>query len=315
MSLQEKGRVLRLAVSLLGKAAGRESILPARGLHQQVPLSGPAGGGHHGGGKRQAFIHTPGGGLAPPAPYAAVQRSAMGPAAAGEGGATAEPAPTSARHEHEAGTGAAAPESEVPGQGWSEALGGGVHQRFLCGPSAFARGQGEAHSTVSPKRRSFQRDRRTVTGRRFSPRHRSAQWRGALSRVHDCPAFGSARHTNTDNAHRVLLWVGGCGTAVPGGMPGIHDRQWPCGASSRGHGERRPTPLGRGAHRQRRGADDSGHWPWDRTECGPTSEEGWTPAPPPPCQEDALSAAGRCHARKSRDRGDLTPKPQWFWLR
>ena len=29
MSLQEKGRVLRLAVSLLGKAAGRESILPA----------------------------------------------------------------------------------------------------------------------------------------------------------------------------------------------------------------------------------------------------------------------------------------------
>ena len=29
MSLQEKGRVLRLAVTLLGRAAGRESILPA----------------------------------------------------------------------------------------------------------------------------------------------------------------------------------------------------------------------------------------------------------------------------------------------
>ena len=29
LSLQEKGRVLRLAVTLLGRAAGRESILPA----------------------------------------------------------------------------------------------------------------------------------------------------------------------------------------------------------------------------------------------------------------------------------------------
>ena len=40
--------------------------------------------------------------------------------------------------------------------------------------------------------------------------------------------------------------------------------------------------------------------------------------PPPhthPCQEDALSAAGRCQARKSRDRGDITPKPRRFWLR
>ena len=37
--------------------------------------------------------------------------------------------------------------------------------------------------------------------------------------------------------------------------------------------------------------------------------------PPPPCQEDAMSAAGRCQARKSRDRGDITPKPQRFWLR
>ena len=101
------------------------------------------------------------------------------------------------------------------------------------------------------------------------------------------------------------------------GTPGIHDRRWPCGASSGGHGERRPTPLGRGAHRQRSGADDSGHWPRDRAECGPTSEEGWTQPPPPPpsCQEDALPTAGRCQARKSRDRGDITPKPQRFWLR
>ena len=29
LSLQEKGRVVRLAVTLMGKAAGRESVLPA----------------------------------------------------------------------------------------------------------------------------------------------------------------------------------------------------------------------------------------------------------------------------------------------
>ena len=41
MSQQEKGRVLRLAVSLLGKVAGKESILPAgftNGCHSRVPL-------------------------------------------------------------------------------------------------------------------------------------------------------------------------------------------------------------------------------------------------------------------------------------
>ena len=41
MSLQEKGKVLRMAVSLLGKAAGRESILPAgftNRCHSLVPL-------------------------------------------------------------------------------------------------------------------------------------------------------------------------------------------------------------------------------------------------------------------------------------
>ena len=136
MSLQEKGGVLRLAGGQSAGEGGGQGIHSPGGLHQSVPLSGPAGGGHHGGCKRQACIHTPGGGLAPPAPYAAIQRSEMGTTATGEGGATAEQEQTRARHTDEASTGAAAPESEMPGQGWSEALGGGVHQRFLCGPSS-----------------------------------------------------------------------------------------------------------------------------------------------------------------------------------
>ena len=40
---------------------GGQGVHSPGGLHQQVPLSSPAGGGHHGGCKRQACIHTPGG--------------------------------------------------------------------------------------------------------------------------------------------------------------------------------------------------------------------------------------------------------------
>ena len=50
----------------------------------------------------------------------------------------------------------------------------------------------------------------------------------------------AAQHT--DNARHVQLWAGGCGAAVPEDMPGIRGRQWPCGASNGGHGERRRTP-------------------------------------------------------------------------
>ena len=129
----------------------------------------------------------------------------------------------------------------------------------------------------TPRSRTFRQERRAVAERRFSPRRKSARWQGALSRGRGCHASGSAWHTNTDNAHPVQLWVGGCGTA-PGDMPGIRDRQ--CGADSGGHEERRPTPLGRGAHRRRRDADDSGAWTRHRAGCGHTSEEGWMRPPP-----------------------------------
>ena len=37
--------------------------------------------------------------------------------------------------------------------------------------------------------------------------------------------------------------------------------------------------------------------------------------PPPPSQEDAQTVAGRCTAWKSRDGGDISPRPWRFWLR
>ena len=313
MSLQEKDRVLRLAVSLRGKAAGRESILPA-GFTNRCRSLVPLGAGTTAGVKgRPVFTR-------PAAVWHHLRRMQQYSAARWAQQQQVMVARQQSKRRRAQGTKTKPARAQQPRKrsAWARVERSARRGRTLA---TFMRaqcshqGQGVAHNTVSPKKQTLQQDRRTVTGRRSSPRYRSAQWRDALSRGHDCPASGSARYTNTDNARRVLLWVGGCGTAVPGGMPGIHDRRWPCGASSGGHGERRPTPPGRGAHRQRRGADGSGHWPQDRTECGPTSEEGWTQPPPPPCQEDALSAAGRCQARKSRDRGDITPKPQRFWLR
>ena len=85
---------------------------------------------------------------------------------------------------------------------------------------------------------------------------------------------------------------GGCGTAAPGDMPGIRDRQCPCRAASGGHEERRPTPLGRGAHRRRRDADGSGDWTRDRAGCGHTSEEGWMRPPPPPAKRRRCTPPG-----------------------
>ena len=84
------------------------------GLHQQVSLSGPAGGGHHSGCKRLARLHTTDGGPAPPAPSTAVQRSEMGATTVDEGGVAAEQAETCAGHAGEAGRGASVKESEMP---------------------------------------------------------------------------------------------------------------------------------------------------------------------------------------------------------
>ena len=58
MSLQEKGRVLRLAVSLLGKAAGRESILPA-GFTNRCRSLVPLGAGTTAGVKGRPIFTRP----------------------------------------------------------------------------------------------------------------------------------------------------------------------------------------------------------------------------------------------------------------
>ena len=58
MSLQEKGRVLRLVVSLLGKAAGRESILPA-GFTNRCRSLVPLGAGTTAGVKGRPIFTRP----------------------------------------------------------------------------------------------------------------------------------------------------------------------------------------------------------------------------------------------------------------
>ena len=291
MSLQEKGRVLRLAVSLLGKAAGRESILPA-GFTNRCRSLVPLGAGTTAGVKGRPIFTRPA------AVWHHLRRMQQYSAKRWAQQQQAKVARQQSKRRRAQGVQVkSAPaqqpqEVKCPGKGGAKRSAGAYASDFYAGP-------------VLPP------------GTRRGPQY-------CVTEEPDFPA-GAARcgrtalftppqnqHTNTDNAHPAQLWVGGCGTAAPGDMPGIRDRR--CGADSGGHEERRPTPLGRGAHRRRRDADDSGAWTRHRAGCGHTSEKGWM-RPPPPCQEEALYAAGRCQARERRDRGDITPTPQRFWLR
>ena len=285
MSLQEKGRVLRLAVSLLGKAAGRESILPA-GFTNRCRSLVPLGAGATAGVKGRPIFTRP------VAVWHHLRRMQQYSAKRWAQQQQARVARQQSKRRRAQGTtvksaSAQQPhEVKCPGKGGAKRSVGAYASDFYAGPvlpPGTRRGP-QCCVTEEP-------DSPAGTAR-FLPRHKSAQWRDALSKGHGCLAFGSAWHTNTDNAHHVQLWVGGCGTAVPGDMPGIRDRRWPCGAASGGHEERRPTPLGRGAHHRRRDADGSGDWTRDRAGCGITSEEGWTQPPPPP-----LPRGGTVHRR------------------
>ena len=244
MSLQEKGRVLRLAVSLLGKAAGRESILPV-GFTNRCRSLVPLGAGTIAGVKgRPVFTR-------PTAVWHHLRRLQQYSAARWAQQQQTRMARRQSKRRLAQGAQAKpageqqSKKARCPGKGGAKRSAGAYASDFYAG-LVIPPGPGEAHGTGSPMTRTSQRSRRATTGRRFLPHHRSAQWRDALSSGHGYPASGSARHTNTDNARPVQLWAGGCGTAVPEDMPGIHGRRWPCGASRGGHGKRRRAPWGGG---------------------------------------------------------------------
>ena len=170
-------------------------------------------------------------------------------------------------------------EVKCPGKGGAKRSAGAYASDF------YDRGRGEAHSTLSPRSWTFRQERRAVAERRFSPRRKSARWQDALSRGRRCHAWGHAGHPRP---------------TMRGRQRGTRRAE----AHPPGAGD---TPSAKRRRRQR-GLDTAP----GRVRA---HKRGRVDATPPPCQKEALYAAGRCQARESRDRGDITPTPQRFWLR
>ena len=133
MSLQEKGKVMRLAASLPGRAAGRGCILLA-GFTNTCRFFGPAASGHHGRGEGQTHLHNTGGSLAPLEALAAVQRNPMGPPATSKRSTASAQTKKGARGTTDNGRGATATEGEVPKQRISEAISWAYASKFYAGP-------------------------------------------------------------------------------------------------------------------------------------------------------------------------------------
>ena len=169
--LQEKGRALRLAVSLLGKAAGRESILPA-GFTNKCRSLVPLGAGTTAGVKGWPVFTRP------MAVWHHLRRMQHYVARLAQQQQARVARQQSKRRRVQGTKTKPAPahqpqKAKCPGKGGAKRSVGAYASDFYVGP-VLPPGQGEAHSTVSPKRRTSQRDRHVVTRRRFPPRHRSA---------------------------------------------------------------------------------------------------------------------------------------------
>ena len=139
MSLQEKGRVIRLAASLLGRAAGRESILPAgftNRCRSLVPLGAGTTAGVEGGPiftrpaavwhhlrRLQHYSSTR---------WARQQRARV---------ARQQHKRKCAQGAQPTASGGQSRKERCPGKRGSEAIGGSVRMRFLCGPGDAAGSQ------------------------------------------------------------------------------------------------------------------------------------------------------------------------------
>ena len=182
LSLQEKGRVVCLAVTLMGKAPGRESILPARITNHRrslVPLEvGPVVG------EGTPPFHETHGGVAPSEVPEAVQFRTVGAAAVTSGKAAPEaearPGKDGRRAERQcAATGT------MPRQRRGKESSQGVCQRFLCSTNPTGRG---------------------------AQRHAVQSGGTNLRRSNTCARGGAVLFTPPRQ------WAGGYGTAAPGAI-------------------------------------------------------------------------------------------------
>ena len=307
MSLQEKGRVLRLAVTLLGRAAGRESILPATittrcralvplgagmvvGVKGRPLLTRPAAVWHHVQRLRQYNSE----------PWARQQQQRVARRKHKQRRAQGKPATSPG--------GNSGQRERCPGKG--EARRPGRMLVISTRAPSCRRGPAEAHSTRWWNRRTAPYQ---MQGRCFSRRHNAAPRPDARSSTPGDHAFGFSQHTNSDSVPHALRWDGGYGTAAPGGTSGIPAPLHMSAVDRPGHraerGRRGCTHRGGGGAQRRDPSDAS------RSQCEearPPREDGSTLTPPPPHEVGVSDAAGRGQAWARWDRGHITPPQQRF---
>ena len=146
MSPQEKGRVVRLAVILLERAAGK-GCPPAGGDHHTLPIAGAAWGGHGCGGEGTSPLHPAYGGVASLEAPTEVHFQAMGATATIKGGAAAPEAEARPGADIQRTGQGPATAGAVPGQRRGKKSGKGLRQRLLCGPSPAG---GDPHRITVP---------------------------------------------------------------------------------------------------------------------------------------------------------------------
>ena len=309
-SLQEKGRVLRLAVSLLGKAAGRESILPA-GFTNRCRSLVPLGAGTTAGVKGRPIFTRPA------AVWHHLRRMQQYSAKRWAQQQQAKVARQQSKRRRAQGVKVkSAPtqqpqEVKCPGKGGAKRSAGAYASDFYAGPvlpPGTRRGPQYCVTEEPDPPAGAARCGRTAL---FTPPQKCAVARRPeqvprLPRLWVCVAHQHRQCASCAAVGRgvaALLRQGTCRASAT-------DNAGPTAGDTKSGG---PPPWGGGHTVGEETQTTAG--PGHGTGPGAGTQARKGGCDPPPCQEEALYAAGRCQARESRDRGDITPTPQRFWLR
>ena len=299
MSLQEKGRVLRLAVSLLGKAAGRKSILPV-GFTNRCRSLVPLGAGTTAGVKGRPIFTQ----LA--AVWHHVRRLQQYNAARWAQQQQARVTRQQSKRRRAQGAQAKlageqqSRKARCPGKGGAKHSAGAYASDFYAGPvipPGARRGpQYRVTDAEDVPAELACIDRAAL----FTPPQscavaRRPEQRPRLPRLWVCAA----------HQHRQCASCAAVGRGVRHGCAKGHaGHPWPPAAlrgqrrGSRQAEVRAPGAGGTPSAKQRKRQRASGYWHRAQTECDPTSEGGWTRPPPPPvkrmrCQSPSTARHGR----------------------
>ena len=287
LSLQEKGRVLRLAVTLMGKAVGKESILLARITNHCRSLV-PLGVGPVVGVKGRPFFPRP---MAVWHHMKRLQKYNAERWAQQQQARVAKQRQKRRRAQGHLANGrndSPRPRERCPGKGGAKKAARAYASEFYAGPVLPERARrGVQYRVEEPSGEAA--TPAPGGGAVLSHHHSCAPWLGARKIDRDSRGCGFALHTITNNAPRARRWEGGCGTAAPGDIRGTPPpyRYRPGRRAARGR---------RGCAPPRGGGDPSAKRPKRRQQASVRGGRAFKrrrghPDPPPPGEAGASGVA------------------------